>query len=285
MVGQVEAVVVRMQEVVPDTMSHDVSCEREHAARPEPEVVAHLAEHGDDVEHGCASREPDHREDFDKPQACDLGQQPSAQGPPGDDVEPTNQRHRARAEVARERSPPRLRRKDVPRVVLHPADDASTRRKQIVGIALSIAKLEMVLEVRVAVTGQVCEHQGCHKDIRDRVVDGTGPMQVSMPRVVKDVAQSPLAIGNHYDCQWREPPTHVKHRRYRDRDRRPVHHDVPHRAPDVQFQQRPIWSSLLLQLRAKNSQVLEDGVARHCCCSTQFWSAEGSSPAPPSRGV
>lgn len=61
-VGEVVPVVARVDQPAPDTVASHVTRKGEHAARPKAEVIAHLAEGGDQMECRRSGQQPDLQE-------------------------------------------------------------------------------------------------------------------------------------------------------------------------------------------------------------------------------
>ena len=81
-----------------------------------------------------------------------------------------------------------------------------------------------------------------------QVVSPSIPPQIPMPRVVEDVAERALTVGDQHNSQWREqlaPPQDQRHRAENDE---PVESNVQHGAPRVQPKQFTVRITLLAQL-------------------------------------
>jgi hypothetical protein len=106
----------------------------------------------------------------------------------------------------------------------------------------------VVFEVRFAVAGQAGEQQGRDENSGHQVVSPSIPPQIPVPRVVEDVAERALTVGDQHNGHWRgqlAPPNDQRHSAENDE---PVEGNVQHGAPRRQPKQLTVRVTLLAQL-------------------------------------
>ena len=154
------------------------------------------------------------------------------------------------------------------------------RDRQEVRVTDTVAQRQMVLEMRSPIVREAGKQQWRDQGVGQRIVDLAIAPQVAMTRVMQDVAEGALTIGNQAERQRRKPTAQPDDGTDAGKDGQPVEGDVGERACQVQAHEVAVRATMNAQLRSEFSNVRQD-------CRMQHHSASSFAPrrlAGPSPG-
>mmetsp|Transcript_20774 Transcript_20774/g.79616 ORF Transcript_20774/g.79616 Transcript_20774/m.79616 type:complete len:290 (-) Transcript_20774:256-1125(-) len=256
--GQVVAVVARVDQPARWARHGHVAREAQDAARPQTEVVAHLAQCRDQVKGRGPRQQPQPEERQREVRAGELDQQRKRADPPGHDAGPARPGHARGPKVPEEVAPPGTQREDLAQIARQPMARQCFRRIDQVGITACRAQLHVVLEMVRSIALQRREQQRRDEHPRKGIVHAQRSAEVAMPGIVQDVAQGALPVGDDEQRQRQRLQSDPHHGRRRGQDGGPIKGNVANGSRPVQSQQFAVRAAVALQLRAQFRLVPED---------------------------